>query len=123
MPSANDLLNMAHVGGPTRPAKSCSTQLGTKLGSETSVSALGIGGSNYDSLIVRTVAFPVQLSSLLDSRGHGPLRIQCPMSTLTSGPETWPWGPVGWGRSLHDRVSRVPASKLSPRAKLESDRY
>ena len=43
--------------------------------------------------------------------------------TLTSGPETWPWGPVGWWRSLHDRVSRVPACKTSPRAKLESDRY
>ena len=35
-------------------------------------------------------------SSLLDLRGHSPLRIQCPMSILTSGPETWPWGPVGW---------------------------
>ena len=45
------------------------------------------------------------------------------MSKLTSGPETWPWGPVGWWRSLHDRVSRVPACKSSPRAKLESDRY
>ena len=45
------------------------------------------------------------------------------MSTLTSGPETWPWGPVGWWRSLHDRVSRGPACKPSPRAKLESDRY
>ena len=30
---------------------------------------------------------------------------------------------VGWGRSLHDRVSREPACKPSPRAKLESDRY
>ena len=29
----------------------------------------------------------------MDQRGHSPLRIQCPMSTLTSGPETWPWGP------------------------------
>ena len=47
-------------------------------------------------------------SSLLDLRGHGPPRIQCPMSILTSGPETWPWGPVGWRRSSHDRVSRVP---------------
>ena len=62
-------------------------------------------------------------SSLLDQRGHGPPRIQCPMSTLTSGPETWSWGPVDWGRSLHDRVSRVPACKPSPLAKLESDRY
>ena len=43
-------------------------------------------------------------SSLLDLRGHGPPRIQCPMSILTSGPETWPWGPVGWRRSSHDRV-------------------
>ena len=34
-------------------------------------------------------------SSLLDLRGHGPPRIQRPMSILTSGPETWPWGPVG----------------------------
>ena len=24
------------------------------------------------------------------------------MSTLTRGPETWPWDPVGWWRSLHD---------------------
>ena len=38
------------------------------------------------------------------------------MSNLTSGPEIWPWGPVGWGRSLHDRVSRGPACKPSPRA-------
>ena len=45
------------------------------------------------------------------------------MSILTIGPETWPWGPVGWWRSLHDRVSRGPACKPSPRAKLESDRY
>ena len=45
------------------------------------------------------------------------------MSTLTSGPETWPWGPVGWWRSSHDRVSRVPTCETSPRAKLESDRY
>ena len=43
------------------------------------------------------------------------------MSILTSGPETWPWDPVGWGRSLHDRVSRGLACKPSPRAKLESD--
>ena len=62
-------------------------------------------------------------SSLLDLRGHGPPRIQCPMSILTSGPETWPWGPVGWRRSSHDKVSRVPACESSPRAKLESDRY
>ena len=62
-------------------------------------------------------------SSLLDLRGHDPPRIQCPMSILTSGPETWPWGPVGWRRSSHDRVSRVPACESSPRAKLESDRY
>ena len=62
-------------------------------------------------------------SSLLDLRGHGPPRIQCPMSILTSGPETWPWGPVGWRRSSHDRVSRVPACESSPCAKLESDRY
>ena len=62
-------------------------------------------------------------SSLLDLRGHGPPRIQCPMSILTSGPETWTWGPVGWRRSSHDRVSRVPACESSPRAKLESDRY
>ena len=62
-------------------------------------------------------------SSLLDLRGHGPPRIQCPMSILTSGPETWPWGPVGWRRSSHDRVPRVLACESSPRAKLESDRY
>ena len=62
-------------------------------------------------------------SSLFDLRGHGPPRIQCPMSILTSGPETWPWGPVGWRRSSHDRVSRVSACESSPRAKLESDRY
>ena len=36
-------------------------------------------GSNYDSLIVRTVAFPSKLPIGLG--GHGPLRIQCPMST------------------------------------------
>ena len=54
-----------------------------------------IGGSNYDSLFVRTVAFPVQVA-YWNQRGHSPLRIQCPMSNLTSGPETWPWGPVGW---------------------------
>ena len=42
------------------------------------------------------------------------------MSILTSGPETWPWGPVGWGRSLHDRVSRGPACKPSPRAKSQT---
>ena len=79
------------------------------------------GGSNYDSLLhARRVSGP---SSLLDLRGHGPPRIQCPMSILTSGPETWPWGPVGWRRSSHDRVSRVPACESSPRAKLESDRY
>ena len=53
------------------------------------------GGSNYDSLFVRTVAFPVQVA-YWNQRGHSPLRIQCPMSILTSGPETWPWGPVGW---------------------------
>ena len=47
-----------------------------------------IGGSNYDSLFVRTVAFPVQFSRLLDQRGHSPPQVQCPMSTLTSGPET-----------------------------------
>ena len=43
------------------------------------------------------------------------------MSNLTSGPVTWSWDPVGWWRTLHDRVSRVPACKTSPRAKLESD--
>ena len=53
------------------------------------------GGSNYDSLFVRTVAFPVQVA-YWNQRGHSPLWIQCPMSILTSGPETWPWGPVGW---------------------------
>ena len=62
-------------------------------------------------------------SSLLDLEVMAPPRIQCPMSILTSGPETWPWGPVGWRRSSHDRVSRVPACESSPRAKLESDRY
>ena len=56
-------------------------------------------------------------------RGDGPLRTQCPMSILTSGPETWPRGPVGSRRSLHNSVSRVPACKASPRAKLEPDRY
>ena len=45
------------------------------------------------------------------------------MSALTIGPETWPWDPVDWWRSLHDRVSRVLACMTSPRAKLESDRY
>ena len=34
-------------------------------------------------------------SSLLDLEVMAPPRIQCPMSILTSGPETWPWGPVG----------------------------
>ena len=53
------------------------------------------GGSNYDSLFARTVAYPVQVA-YWNQRGHSPLRIQCPMSNLTSGPETWPWGPVGW---------------------------
>ena len=43
------------------------------------------------------------------------------MSNLTSGLKTWPWGPVGWWQSLHDRVSRVPACKTSPRAKLGSN--
>ena len=52
-------------------------------------------GSNYDSLFARTVAYPVQVA-YWNQRGHSPLRIQCPMSNLTSGPETWPWGPVGW---------------------------
>ena len=51
--------------------------------------------SNYDSLFARTVAYPVQVA-YWNQRGHSPLRIQCPMSNLTSGPETWPWGPVGW---------------------------
>ena len=51
------------------------------------------GGSNYDSLIVRTVAFPVQVAYW--TKRSCPLRKQCPMSILTSGPETWPWGPVG----------------------------
>ena len=50
-----------------------------------------------------------------------PCGYSVPCQILTSGPETWPWGPVGWGRSLHDRVSRGPACKPSPRAKLESD--
>ena len=54
-----------------------------------------VGGSNYDSLFARTVAYPVQVA-YWNQRGHSPLRIQCPMSNLTSGPETWPWGPVGW---------------------------
>ena len=49
----------------------------------------------YDSLFARTVAYPVQVA-YWNQRGHSPLRIQCPMSNLTSGPETWPWGPVGW---------------------------
>ena len=43
------------------------------------------------------------------------------MPILTRGPETWPWSPVGWWQSLHDRVSRVLACKTSSRAKLESD--
>ena len=45
------------------------------------------------------------------------------MSILTSGPETWPWGPVGWWRYMHGRASRVPACMTIPSAKLESDRY
>ena len=55
----------------------------------------GVKHTPYDSLFVRTVAFPVQVA-YWNQRGHSPLRIQCPMSNLTSGPETWPWGPVGW---------------------------
>ena len=51
--------------------------------------------NNYDSLFARTVAYPVQVA-YWNQRGHSPLRIQCPMSNLTSGPETWPWGSVGW---------------------------
>ena len=86
--------------------------------------------SNYDSLLAGVtmtlfcthgrVSGP---SSLLDLEVMAPPRIQCPMLILTSGPETWSWGPVGWRRSSHDRVSRVPACESSPRAKLESDRY
>ena len=56
---------------------------------------LAEGVSNYDSLFARTVVYPVQVA-YWNQRGHSPLRIQCPMSNLTSGPETWPWGPVGW---------------------------
>ena len=56
---------------------------------------IGATYSNYDSLFARTVAYPVQVA-YWNQRGHSPLRIQCPMSDLTSGPETWPWGPVGW---------------------------
>ena len=62
-------------------------------------------------------------NSLLDHEVIAPCGYSVPCQILTSGPETWPWGPVGWGRSLHDRVSRVPACKPSLRAKLESDRY
>ena len=39
------------------------------------------------------------------------------MSTLTRGPETWPWDPVGWWQSLHDRVSRGLICKTSLCAK------
>ena len=67
----------------------------------------------------RMVAYPVQVAYWI--LRSWPPRIQCPMSILTSGPETWPWGPVGWRRSSHDRVSRVPACESSPRAKLESE--
>ena len=79
------------------------------------------GGSNYDSLIVRTIAFPVQVA-YWTKRSWPPVDTVS-LVNLTSGLETWPWGPVGWWRSLHDRVSRVPACKSSPRTKLESDRY
>ena len=34
-----------------------------------------------------------------------------------------PWYPMGWWRSVYDRVSRVLAYTTSPRAKLDSDRY
>ena len=45
------------------------------------------------------------------------------MSHVNFDQWSWPWVPGDWGRSLHDRVSRVPACKLSLRAKLKSDRY
>ena len=62
-------------------------------------------------------------SSLLDKEVMVPCGTSVPCQLRPVVPETWPWGPVGWWQSLHDRVSRVPACKTSPRAKLESGRY
>ena len=66
-----------------------------------------------------TVAFPVQVAYWI-------LRVVAPtglVNPVSTGPETWPWDPVGWWRSMHHRVSRVLACVTSPCAKLESDRY
>ena len=77
----------------------------------------GSGGSNYDSLFARTVAYPVQVA-------YWTKEVMAPWgTTVPCQLRPWPWGPVGWWRSLHDRVYRGPACKPSPRAKLESDRY
>ena len=63
-------------------------------------------------------------------RSHG--RDACPISLWDLGRNlvphvtfgfAGPWYPVGWWQSSHDRVSREPACEISPRAKLESDRY
>ena len=62
--------------------------------------------------------------SLWDLESQTSAENWCPTSLLAllvriRGPRY----PVGWRRSMHDRVSREPACKSSPRAKLESDRY
>ena len=81
----------------SQPANQATSPTGVQQGAQRyKTSATGVtGGSNYDSLFARTVAYPVQVA-YWNQRGHSPLRIQCPMLNLTSGPETWPWGPVGW---------------------------
>ena len=71
-----------------------------------------------------------KFTASVTSSGHSALRHEVSrmctiltMSALTRGPEKWAWGPVGWWRSMNDRVTRVPTCMTSPRAKLESDRY
>ena len=61
--------------------------------------------------------------SIWDLESHITTGNWCPMpqSTLLVRRHD-PWYPVGWCRFLDDRVSRVPTSQISPRAKLVSGR-
>ena len=81
---------------------------------------LQYGGSNYDSLFVRTSRF--RPSSLLDKEVMAPCEL-VPHVNFDQWSGEMAVGPVGWWRSMHDRAPRVPACMTNPRAKLESDRY
>ena len=62
--------------------------------------------------------------SLWNHESHSTTGNWCPTSHVVSlARRRGPWYPMGWWRSMPDRVSRVLVCMTSPCAKLKSDRY